>query len=105
MQSNSLGRRLVLSRLEGLVGESVRNNNNPIRYPLTWPDGSRLRGMHRILKASVVTLEEMLQGRYVFGANELFVFQALDNILADLEKRLPPGAMDELYESIEEAEA
>src|SRR5947209_2235545 len=104
MPANSLGRRILLSRLEGRIGERVLNNKNWIRYPITFPDGSRLRGMHKILKADVVTLEEMKEGRYIFGANELFVYQALDKILNELESLLPPGAMDELYDRIEDNE-
>lgn len=101
MSSNSLGRRILLSQLEGCISEWVRNNHNWIRYPIDWPDGSRIRGQ-TILNAAVVSLDEMMQGRYTFGANELFVFHALDSVLRKLENLLPPGARDELYERIEE---
>jgi hypothetical protein len=105
MPSNSTGRKILLSRLEGILGECVRNNKSWIRYPITWPDGSRIRGSRKILHAKVYTIDEMLEGRYIFGANELFVYRALNKILEELESMLPPGAMDELYDEIEEKES
>lgn len=45
-----------------------------------------------------------MEGRYIFGANLLFVYRALDKILKELESMLPPGAMDELYDRIQESE-
>jgi hypothetical protein len=83
----------------------VLNNNKWIRYPVDWPDGARLRGEGTVLRAELYTLEEMLDGRYNFGENKLFVYHALNEVLSWLERELPPGAMDELYDRIEEGEA
>ena len=102
MLSNTLGRRLLLTRLERMISECLRNNDNSFRYPVTWPDGSRLRG-HKTLQAESVSMDELLEGRYIFGANELFIYRALDKVLTALENALPPGAMDELFDRIEEA--
>jgi hypothetical protein len=77
------GYRRLLAKLENRVANAVKNINatNPMRYPIKWPDGSLLEGKNVILKVEDYSFEEMAKGRYVFGANELFVFQALDNIL------------------------
>jgi hypothetical protein len=91
--------------LEEVVGRQVLNNNKWIRYPVDWPDGARLRGEGTVLRADVYSLDEMLEGRYTFGANQLFVYRALNDLLGWLEEKLPPGAMDELYDRIEEGEA
>ena len=92
------GRKILLSLLEFIVGKSVRNNDKWIRYPISLP-GGELRGNVRL-----ATLREewddLMEGKYRFGANELFVFRALDEVLENLEKQLPPGAIDELCERI-----
>jgi hypothetical protein len=89
----------LLSVLEGIVAERVRNNGAQIRYPVDWPDGSRLRGKATILRTDDSTYEEMARGRYVFGANELFVYEALDAIPRFLAVNL--GNPEALYELVE----
>jgi hypothetical protein len=96
----------LLSILEGIVGDCVQNNGRQIRYPIDWPDGSRLRGKETILKTQEHTFEEMAEGRYVFGANELFVYRALDKVLQFLAVKMKdPSPLFELVEKLKNESA
>jgi DNA-directed RNA polymerase subunit alpha len=98
-----MGYRILLSKLEGIVSDCVENNGNPIRYPVSWPDGSRLRGQNTILKAEGYSFEEMAEGRYRFGANELFIYQALDKVLKYLAVSMKDP--QKLYALVEDLES
>lgn len=101
----SVGYLKLLSQLEGIVGDCVQNNGRPIRYPIDWPDGNRLRGKNIILRAASYTFDEMSEGRYVFGANELLVYQALDKILKHLAVRMAdPSSLYDLIDLLNREE-
>ncbi len=85
--SEDLGRKRLLAKLEGIFTKWITNNGNPIRYPVTWRDGSRLRGKHKILNVDNCDWDRMWAARYVFGANEVRIYCAIDEILKYIEER------------------
>lgn len=91
----SRARKKLLSKLEGVVTDQIVNNGNIIRYPITFRDGSRLRGKY-ILDVNERNEDYFFTGRYVFGANELFIYKALDAVIDKLDAE---GLIDfdELY--------
>jgi hypothetical protein len=80
-----LAREKLISRLEGIVWKNIYNNNNQIRYPITFRDGSKLKGRY-ILRVSEKNIGKFYSGRYIFGANELYIYQALAEILDFLDE-------------------
>lgn len=89
-----LERKRLISRLEGMFENHIYNRNNPIRYPITFemPHGTReLRGTNSILNVDAASEAVFYRGAYVFGANKLFIYQALNEILDYLESE---GALD-----------
>jgi hypothetical protein len=98
------GYRRLLAILEGKVANCVKNINstNTMRYPIKWPDGSILEGSNKILNGQNYSFEELAEGRYVLGANELFIFQALDEILKFLAVSMKDPAP--LYALVEQLE-
>ena len=80
----SRARKKLLSRLEGIVTDQIANNGNIIRYPITFKNGSRLKGKY-ILDVNDSNEDYVFTGRYVFGANELFIYKALDAVIGQLE--------------------
>lgn len=85
MPYSNLGRRLLLSRLEAIVSKHVYNNNNPIRYPLSFSNDRSLRGANTILDVTDIGDHDIRQGHYRFGANHLMIMQALEEIVEWLE--------------------
>lgn len=98
----SIVRKKLLSRLEGVVSDHVVNNGNTIRYPLTFIDGSKLKGNY-ILNVTENNSSKFFTGKYVFGANELYIYKALEAVLDHLEREglLDEEALDELEEDEE----
>ena len=78
-------RKKLISRLEGIVTDHITNNGNIIRYPITFKDGSQLRGKF-ILDVNENNENKFFSGRYVFGANELFIYEALEAVISQLEE-------------------
>ena len=95
----SVARKKLISRLEGTLSEHIVNNGNNIRYPLTFIDGSKLKGNY-ILNVSDSNLSKFFPGKYIFGANELHIYKALDAVLDHLECEglIDEYALDELEE-------
>lgn len=93
----SLARKKLLSRLEGVVSDHIVNNGKNIRYPLTFIDGAKLKGNY-ILGVSENNSSKFFSGKYIFGANELYIYKALEAVLNTLEKEgfLDEYAMEEL---------
>ena len=97
----NIERKKLISRLEGTVSEHITNNGNNIRYPLTFIDGSKLRGDY-ILRVSDSNSSKFFTGRYIFGANELHIYKALEAVLDHLEQE---GLIDEYaLEELEDSE-
>ena len=81
----SLAREKLISKLEGIVTQYIYNNGNQIRYPVTFNDGTRLRGNY-ILDVDEENEDIFYSGKYTFGANKLYIYQALDAILDFLDE-------------------
>jgi hypothetical protein len=95
----SADRARLLLELEGLIGRECYNANiqnwgpggefegegRDFRYPITFIDqqGKKLK-KKRI--DTPMTVETAMTGHYSFGANQLHIIRALDNVLAYLEK-------------------
>ncbi len=79
-----IGRKLLLSQLESVFHEYVENNGNIIRYPITFSDNSSLRGNY-ILRVDPSSEDIFFSGRYKFGANSLYIYQAIDALIEKLE--------------------
>lgn len=101
---NERARKRLISRLEGVVTDHIFNNGNSIRYPITFNDGSQLRGKF-ILDVNEGNEDKFFSGRYVFGANELFIYDALEAVILQLEEEgvidsvnLDFGLRDEDYD-------
>ena len=80
----SIGRKKLISKLEGIVYKNIYNNGNRIRYPITFKNGSKLKG-NFILKITDENKEYFYTGRYIFGANELYIYNAIEQLLSYLE--------------------
>ena len=85
-------RRALLIELERIVGSQCWNDNTrngewdqgrQFRYPIRFPQkkGRRVRPVMSRLSGAM-----LLTGHYVFGANKLFIFRALNRVLRHLEK-------------------
>ncbi len=82
----------------------IDNNGNQIRYPIDFKDGTRLRGRY-ILDVNEENEDIFYSGKYTFGANKLYIYQALDAILDFLEdKGVDIWMVEEEYEDEEDDE-
>ena len=74
----------ALSELESVFVQAVYNNSRQIRYPIQFKDGERLKGtMGRNVRLNTegVDGDMLLSGRYVFGANSVYIYQALKDMI------------------------
>lgn len=86
---STLGRMRLISHLEGIVSDNIHNNYDaPIRYPITLDDSKELRGRQVILKVDELEWDELMKGKYVFGANKLYIYKALNQIIDYLNNKL-----------------
>lgn len=76
--------------LEGVFTDNIFNNGKVIRYPITFENGSKLKGKF-ILDVNEGNEEHFFSGHYVFGANELYIYKALEAII---EKLRAEGLID-----------
>lgn len=89
----------LLLKLENIIGNSCYNGNIQnyymweledegrwFRYPITFieKDGSKDKSRYPDSKISV---EKLKSGHYAFGANQLFIFKALIEVLQYLENK------------------
>jgi len=81
----SLKREKLISKLEGILVDHIYNNGNSIRYPITFGDGSKLKGRY-ILDVNDENKDIFYSGKYVFGANELYIYDAINAMLEYLEE-------------------
>jgi hypothetical protein len=82
--NESLGRKRLISKLEGMVWREVYNNDSQIRYPITFEGKGRLQGRY-ILAVNQENESYFFTGKYVFGANELYIYRAINSILEYLK--------------------
>jgi len=86
----------LISRLEGILTRKIYNNGNQIRYPLTFNDGSKLKGHGTRLATDNLDVNKFYSGHYKFGANEVYIYEAIKMILDELEKlRVIDGSWSE----------
>jgi hypothetical protein len=97
----SSARRALLIDLEKIVGSECYNRNirngplrrdagRAFRYKVTFGEGKDRRAVETV--GPDVSDESLMNGRYAFGANELFIFRALDRVVTYFEQtyRLRP---------------
>jgi hypothetical protein len=80
----------TLSELEGIFVQAIYNNNRQIRYPIQFKSGDRLKGtMGRNVRLDTEGIDagELLSGQYVFGANSVYIFQALKSLIEYIEDK------------------
>lgn len=90
-------KREVFVEIERIIGNSCYNGNiqnysswgvlesegREFRYPLTYHDE---RGSHKCYTVSKdVPMKALLTGHYAFGANQLYIFEAIQRIVSYLE--------------------
>lgn len=85
-------RKALLIDLEKIVGSQCWNSNirngqwdqgRRFRYPISFPQKKGRRVRPVVSRISDATL---LDGHYLFGANKLLIFRALNRMLKHLEK-------------------
>ena len=76
----------LISKLEGVFYRNIYNNGKQIRYPISFNDGGDLRGSNTILRVDDMKIEKFYSGRYKFGANSVYIYEAIKDILDELEK-------------------
>lgn len=82
----------LLLKLEHLIGSRCRNKNNKswkneFRYRPTFEeDGSEYKPDHTGM-CTLIPMEQLLKGKYKFGANELKIFEGLSEIIELLESQ------------------
>lgn len=87
---SDIGRKRLISELEGILHNHVENNDKKIRYPITFDNNKELRGKC-ILDVTKENSSIFYSGRYQFGANALNIYQAIDSLLDKLvDMRLIP---------------
>ena len=79
----SFERENLISRLEQVVTKHIYNNGRQIRYPVDFEDGSRFK--KSFLEVNEENEDIFYSGRYTFGANELYIYQAIEGLLDYLE--------------------
>ena len=97
-----VGREKLIAKLEGIFYKHIYNNGSQIRYPIDFEDGTRLRGRY-ILRVTEDNKDIFFSGRYKFGANSVYIYEALDAILKFLEtenKDIEKG-IDEIVDMLE----
>src|SRR5215475_2409252 len=88
-------RRALLLKLENIIGAEVFNphtRHGPLGrgagcdycYKVSFGQGKQRRATARI--GPEITDEDLFKGRYVFGANELYVFRALERVVRHFEE-------------------
>ena len=84
-------RRSLLIEMEGIIGSQCWNSRSGqwdegrrFRYPIQFPERKGSRLYRRV--TSKISDAKLLKGHYVFGANKLFIFRALNRVLEHLEK-------------------
>ena len=80
----------ALSILEGIFVRSINNNGRQIRYPITFEDGTHLKvtmGRNVRLNTDDISIEKMISGKYIFGANKVLIFEALKNVIDYVEDK------------------
>ena len=75
----------LISRLEGILTDQIYNNGKQIRYPLTFNDGNKLKGKGTILATDNLDVKKFYSAHYKFGANEVYIYEAIKKILDELE--------------------
>lgn len=80
----SIGRKKLIAKLEGRFFKNIYNNQNQIRYPITFKNGSKLKGRY-ILDVNDNNENYFYSGHYVFGANKVYIYKAIDSMLQFLE--------------------
>ena len=88
----------LLRHLEGIIGNSCYNANvqnwgpngtflgrgRRFRYPVTFThEGEKKKGLQWF---NILPATDQMSGRYAFGANELLIMRALDEVVAYLEE-------------------
>ena len=79
-----IGKKKLLSILEGVFHNHVVNNGKTIRYPITFDENKEIRG-NFILKVTEENSSFFFSGRYQFGANALYIYKAIDSLLEKLD--------------------
>jgi hypothetical protein len=99
----SLARKKLISSLEAVFHDYVINNDNNIRYPISFKDNSKLKGNY-VLRVEPGNEDIFYSGRYQFGANSLFIYSAINSLIQSLERRglIDELALEELLEEYEE---
>jgi len=97
------GRIRLLSELEGVFHDFVVNNGGHIRYPITFNGNKKLRGRY-VLKIAEENVNIFYSGRYVFGANELYIYKAIDELLRKLSRMnlIDEWALQDLLEEYQQ---
>ena len=97
----------LISKLEGVFYRRIYNNSQPIRYPITFRDGSKLKGKNTILDPLNMDTTKFYSGHYKFGANSVYIYEALKDILDKLEEfgLIEDDWREESYWIIQEDEA
>src|SRR5262245_18748661 len=98
------GYRRLLCAMETVLARSIRNKGNPIRYPVTVDLAGVQTRARRTAPAvlSSFSFNTMSQARYVFGANELYIYQSLDALVQALSATLADPR--ELWAIVEQLE-
>ena len=76
----------LISKLEGILTRKIYNNGSQIRYPLTFNDGSKLKGRGTILATDNLDTVKFYSGHYKFGASKVYIYQVISNMLDELER-------------------
>ena len=98
----SLARKKLIAELEGIVTDYIYNNGNQIRYPISFKNGRKLRGRY-ILNVNEENKDIFYSGHYTFGANKLYIYQAIDAMLDFLDdKGADNWIVEEDYEEDDE---
>ncbi len=85
MQKQCTEKEMLISKLEGVFTDHIYNNSNQIRYPMVFNDGSKLKGKNTILNTMNLTHSKFYSSHYIFGANKVYIYEAIDAILNKLD--------------------
>ena len=82
----------LLLDIEHIVGSHCRNKNNKswkneYRFRPTFNDGKKDYKPDSTGTCSLIPLDQLLAGKYKFGANELMIFEALTKVIELLESK------------------
>ena len=84
MEPTNVERAALLVVLEHLVRNHVYNNGARINYPLSGSESIKFHG-NEVPDPHDIDAEFVQQARYEFGANDLYIYEALNEVLDYLE--------------------